>query len=116
MAGVAMAGGGRRPRDRAGVRRKRGWCGHWKEKKRIREEMVQGPVCNGKGPDCEVKGSEQKKEEKEEGGCKGQGGRRKRARAGIRVWRLGGLGPDLGYSLASQKLFFFCKIICQFNF
>ena len=50
-------------------------CRHREEEedKRGREEMVQGPVCNRKGPDCEVEGSEQKKEEKEKGGCKMQG-------------------------------------------
>ena len=41
-----------------------------KEKIRRNEGRVQGPKIKGKGPFCEVEGPDQKKKEKEEGGCK----------------------------------------------
>ena len=50
---------------------------------------------------------------------KGRGWERKKpggTRGNPRVWRLGGLGPELGYSLAILKTFLFCKFNLAINF
>ena len=54
---------------------------------RVREREEKGkerigfrdPIAKEKGPESKVEGHEQKKEEKEEGGCKTQGWERKKA-------------------------------------
>ena len=91
-------------------------CGREKEEdERIKRERkrkgdeVQGPICKRKGPNREVEGSEQKKKEKEEGGCKRQGvGTEKDQgdpRGNPRVWRLGGRGPVWATLSLSQIIF-----------
>ena len=65
------------------------------------------PIAKIKGPKGKVEGSGRKRGKDGEGGCKRQGVGKENSQGRIRVWRLGGLGPVLGYSLASQKLFIF---------
>ena len=59
------------------------------------------------GPDCKVEGPKHKKKGKEEGGCKKAGVGTEKDHGRIRVWRLGGLGAGLGYSLSILKTILF---------
>ena len=65
------------------------------------------------------KGLLAKTEKRKRVAAKRQGVGKEKARGNPRVWRLGGVGPDLGYSLAHSKtfvFFFFCKTILANNF
>ena len=92
-----------------------------KKKRRREEDLVQGPDCNFRGLFARKKGGGRacpRKEEKRKGWLqKCRGWKRKTARGRIRVWRLGGLGLGLGYSLAiSQNIFILQKIIWKLIF
>ena len=58
-----------------------------------------------------MEGLEQKKKEKEEGGCKRQGVGTEKYQGLARVWSLGGLGLD--WATLSQNIFYF---LLQNNF
>ena len=87
-------------------------------KKRKRRKRERG----GKRRKAGVEGPIRKTQKTEEGGCKMQGGRRKRARAGIRVCSrvcLAGLLGLASWATLSQPqniLFFFCKTMWQLIF
>ena len=76
------------------------------EEKKREKDRVQGHKEKEKGPKCVVGGPKQKKKKKEEGGCKVQGGRRKRARTGIRVLEARWAWAGLVYSLVILKFIF----------
>ena len=91
-----------------------GWGKEWpgkirgrREKKKImwkrkEEKGKEGGKSKRKG----VEGHARENEKEGEGGCKVEGGTRKRAREGIRVLEARWAWAGLGYSLASQKHLF----------
>ena len=85
-------------------------CGERKRKEGERRIWSRDPIANIRGLFWRWKGTIAKREKRERMAAKGRGWERKTARGRIRVWRLGGPGPGLGYSLAILETFLFCKL------
>ena len=91
---------------------------HGRRKKKARdkrkEEKERKRGIGGKEKKKRVEGPLRESRKREEDGCKAQGGRRKRARAGIRVLEARWAWARLWATLSQfSNLFFFCKIISQ---
>ena len=79
-----------------------------KKRKKRKKERKRGKKIQRKG----WKGGLAKRKKKGRAAAKRQEVGKENCQGISRVWRLGGLGPKLGYSLSTENiLFFFCKLI-----